>query len=164
MKIYCDVRVDEALHREYEYVFASFRYPGIPRLDIQIIDKNTSITLAGGGTITTIEAMHYKLPVLGFRYKNFTYITDAKTFLPEEIEKVKGTFDIVFADPPYDFPKTNLLPEFILGKNLVNPNGVLIIEHGRDTIFNSIKPNETRSYGKVNFSFFKVLSNEFHAK
>ncbi|WP_235992187.1 MBL fold metallo-hydrolase [Taishania pollutisoli] len=91
MKIYCDVRVDEALHREYEYVFASFRYPGIPRLDIQIIDKNTSITLAGGGTITTIEAMHYKLPVLGFRYKNFTYITDAKTFLPEEIEKVKGT-------------------------------------------------------------------------
>ncbi|NGF75819.1 MBL fold metallo-hydrolase [Fluviicola sp. SGL-29] len=91
MKIYCDVRVDEALHREYEYVFASFRYPGIPRLDIQIIDKNTSITLAGGGTITTIEAMHYKLPVLGFRYKNFTYITDAKTFSPEEIEKVKGT-------------------------------------------------------------------------
>lgn len=91
MKVYCDVRVDEALHREYEYVFASFRYPGIPRLDIQIIDKNSSVSLTEGGTITTIEVMHYKLPVLGFRYKNFTYITDAKTILPEEIEKVKGT-------------------------------------------------------------------------
>ncbi len=91
MKVYCDVRVDEALHREYEYVFASFRYPGIPRLDIQIIDKNSSVSLTEGGTITAIEVMHYKLPVLGFRYKNFTYITDAKTISPEEIEKVKGT-------------------------------------------------------------------------
>lgn len=91
MKVYCDVRVDEALHREYEYVFASFRYPGIPRLDIQIIDKNVCIPLKEGGEITVIEAMHYKLPVLGFRYKNFTYITDAKTIDPEEMKKVKGT-------------------------------------------------------------------------
>lgn len=90
MRVYCDERVNEALYREYEYIFSSFKYPGIPRLDIQIIDKNSVIPIFGG-EIQVIEAMHYKLPVLGFRYKDFTYITDAKTFLPDEIEKVRGS-------------------------------------------------------------------------
>lgn len=91
MKIYCDVRVKEALHREYEYVFSSFKYPGVPRLDIEIIDKDSRIPISGGGELIAIETMHYKLPVLGFRYRDFTYITDAKTFTDAEIEKVKGT-------------------------------------------------------------------------
>ena len=91
MRVYCDERVDEALHREYEYIFASFRYPGIPLLDIKIIDKNSIVPIAGGGEIRVIEALHYKLPVLGFRYKDFTYITDAKTFSSEELDKVRGT-------------------------------------------------------------------------
>lgn len=90
MKVYCDVRVDEAIHREYEYIFASFKYPGIPRLDLEIIDKNSIIPIAGGGEIIAIEAMHYKLPVLGFRYKNFAYITDANYLSPKEKEKVLG--------------------------------------------------------------------------
>lgn len=91
MKVYCDERVDEALHREYEYIFASFKYPGIPLLDIEIIDKHSVIPVSGGGEIRVIEAMHYKLPVMGFRYKDFTYITDAKTFSPEEKDKIKGS-------------------------------------------------------------------------
>ena len=39
--------------------------------------------------------MHYKLPVLGFRINDFTYITDAKTVAPEEVEKIKGTKTLV---------------------------------------------------------------------
>jgi phosphoribosyl 1,2-cyclic phosphate phosphodiesterase len=38
-----------------------------------------------------VEVMHYKLPVLGFRIKDFTYITDAKTVSEAEKEKIKGT-------------------------------------------------------------------------
>lgn len=90
MKVYCDIRVEEALHREYQYIFSSFKYPGIPRLDIQIIDKNSKISITGGGEIVSIEALHYKLPVLGFRYKNFAYITDANYISDEEKEKIKG--------------------------------------------------------------------------
>jgi phosphoribosyl 1,2-cyclic phosphate phosphodiesterase len=91
MRVYCDERVNEALHREFDYIFSSFKYPGIPRLDIQIIDKNSVIPIFGGGEINVIETMHYKLPVMGFRYKDFSYITDAKTFAPEEVEKLKGS-------------------------------------------------------------------------
>ena len=35
--------------------------------------------------------MHYKLPVLGFRINDFTYITDAKTVSEEEKQKIKGS-------------------------------------------------------------------------
>jgi phosphoribosyl 1,2-cyclic phosphate phosphodiesterase len=42
-----------------------------------------------------IEVMHYKLPILGFRIGDFTYITDAKTVSESEIEKIKGTKTLV---------------------------------------------------------------------
>ena len=42
-----------------------------------------------------IEVMHYKLPILGFRIGDFTYITDAKTVSETEIEKIKGTKTLV---------------------------------------------------------------------
>ena len=44
-----------------------------------------------GNLFTPIEVMHYKLPVLGFRVNDLTYITDAKTISRKEIEKIKGT-------------------------------------------------------------------------
>lgn len=91
MRVYCDERVNEALHREFDYIFSSFKYPGIPRLDIRVIDKNSIIPIYKGGEIKVIEAMHYKLPVMGFRYKDFSYITDAKTFSPDEVEKLKDS-------------------------------------------------------------------------
>src|SRR5690606_23017652 len=45
----------------------------------------------GNTTLIPIEVMHYKLPVFGFRIKDFTYITDANYISPEEIEKIRGT-------------------------------------------------------------------------
>lgn len=91
MTIYCDQLVREALHREFEYIFTEDKYPGIPQVDIRLIDKNTNIELENGEHIIPIEVMHYKLPVLAFRYRDFTYITDAKHISVEEIEKIKGT-------------------------------------------------------------------------
>lgn len=89
MKVYCDTRVDEALHREFAYVFSSFQYPGIPKLDIQLIDENSTIKI-GDAEMQIIEVMHYKLPVLGYRYKNFAYITDANFIADKEKEKLKN--------------------------------------------------------------------------
>ena len=42
-------------------------------------------------TFTPIEVMHFKLPVLGFRINDFTYITDAKSVSEQEREKIKGS-------------------------------------------------------------------------
>lgn len=87
--IFAHVRVQEALKREFSYIFASFKYPGIPMLNLK--DINQVPFNAAGTIITPIQVMHYKLPVLGFRIGDFTYITDAKTISEEEREKIKGS-------------------------------------------------------------------------
>lgn len=89
MQVFCTTNVEEALRREYAYIFASEKYPGIPSLQINQIDKQL-FNLPCGEPVQPIEVMHYKLPVLGFRVQDFAYITDAKTVSMVEREKLKN--------------------------------------------------------------------------
>ena len=77
---------------------------------------------------------------------------DAFKFLERNFKK----YDIIFADPPYDMPDFNKLADLIIDKDILNDDGLIIIEHSKKTNFNS-SPNcfQTRKYGSVNFSFFK---------
>ena len=89
MDIYCDKRVEKALKREFYYAFEENPYSGVPKLKLNIIDKNTPFTIEGL-TFHPIEVIHKKLPVIAYRIKDFVYITDAKTIAKEEKEKIKG--------------------------------------------------------------------------
>ncbi len=89
MPIYATKQVQEGLKKEFHYVFADFKYPGIPQVLLNDIDL-TPFELFGK-MITPIEVMHYKLPVTAFRIDNFTYITDANYISDQEKEKIKGT-------------------------------------------------------------------------
>lgn len=90
MDVYCDLNVQKALLREYPYVFSDVKYPGVPEVKVHQISVDQNFTI-DGNLFTPIEVMHYKLPVLGFRIGNLTYITDAKTIAENEIKKVKGS-------------------------------------------------------------------------
>lgn len=95
VEIYCTQRVNEALHREFPYVFSDYRYPGVPSVNINIIEnKEFEIN---GVKILPIEAMHYKLPIFGFRIKNFVYLTDISSISEKEKEKMKNT-DLLILD------------------------------------------------------------------
>jgi phosphoribosyl 1,2-cyclic phosphate phosphodiesterase len=89
MDVYATARVQESLKREFAYIFAEYKYPGIPQLNLHTID--TKPFTIGRVEFTPIEVMHYKLPVLGFRIGDFTYITDAKTISRAEQEKIRGS-------------------------------------------------------------------------
>lgn len=91
MPIYCTARVEEALRREFHYVFAADKYPGIPALQLERIHKDQSFVLPGDIRVLPVEVLHYKMPVLGFRIGDFSYITDAKTIADTELQKLKGT-------------------------------------------------------------------------
>lgn len=89
MPIYGTAQVLEQLKVEYAYAFASEYYPGIPRLDLNVIDgEDFSVN---GVSFTPLPVMHLHLPVLGFRVGNFSYITDAKSIPDETIAKLAGT-------------------------------------------------------------------------
>jgi len=90
MQIYCSKNVEKALHREFHYVFEAEKYPGVPRVNIQLISKDQEFSLEEGINVLPIEVMHYKMPVLGFRIGDFAYVTDAKTISENEKKKLKG--------------------------------------------------------------------------
>ncbi len=87
-QIYCEKYVEDSLRMEYSYVFAEKKYPGIPEWSINIIDNNP-FTI-NGIKITPIRGMHYKLPVLGYRFGNIAYCTDMNHIPEEEFSKLKG--------------------------------------------------------------------------
>lgn len=93
MDIYASERVQVALKRDFFYAFEDFKYPGVPELRLHTIE-NVPFE-AGGITFNPIEVWHYKLPVLGFRVGDFTYITDANRIEEVEQEKIYGSRVIV---------------------------------------------------------------------
>lgn len=70
-------------------------------------------------------------------------------------------FDLIFADPPYALPTLPQIPDFILERGLLKPDGLLVFEHGKQNDF-SQHPCfvEHRSYGSVNFSLFRAAAKE----
>lgn len=90
MEVYCSEGVEFALRREFHYVFSENKYPGIPQINLNRIE-NKPFLLPNGFQVLPIEVLHYKLPVLGFRLGDFTYITDAKTISDIERDKVRGS-------------------------------------------------------------------------
>jgi len=87
--VYATERVQQSLKREFAYIFAEVKYPGLPQIQMHTIDHEAFFV--GKTRIEPVEVMHYKLPVLGFRIGEFTYITDAKTISEETVEKIIGT-------------------------------------------------------------------------
>jgi len=90
MPIYATNQVQIGLKKEFHYIFADFKYPGIPKVELNTIHNFKTFELFNK-TITPIEVMHYKLPVTAYRIDNFSYVTDANFISDSEKEKLKGT-------------------------------------------------------------------------
>jgi len=88
MDVFATSRVQEALRREFHYVFASIRYPGVPELELHGFDLDAFEV--AGMTLQPIEVMHHRMPVRAFRVGNFAYVTDANYIAPDEYAKLRG--------------------------------------------------------------------------
>jgi len=86
--IYCENRVEQAIRREFFYAFEEPKYPGVPEMTMHAIGLEPFNLI--GMSIIPIQVFHHKLPVLGFRFQDFVYITDANRIEESEIEKMKG--------------------------------------------------------------------------
>ena len=87
--VYANELTQTALKSEFHYIFASHKYPGVPDVVLHDIAENKFII--GDIPVIAIKAWHLHMPVLGFRFGDFTYITDANRIDAEEKEKIKGS-------------------------------------------------------------------------
>ncbi len=89
MRLYADPRTEEAIRRDFYYAFSDTKYPGTPDIDLLSIgDESFSV---GDIPVTPIRVMHLRMPVLGFRFGDFTYITDANFIEETELDKIRGS-------------------------------------------------------------------------
>ncbi len=93
MDIYANTLTQEALKREFAYVFAHKKYPGIPDITMHTITDATFVV--GDIPVIPVLVYHLQMPVLGFRFGDFIYITDANRIEDSEKEKIKGSNTIV---------------------------------------------------------------------
>lgn len=93
MELYANDLTEEAIRREFIYAFTENKYPGIPKLNINTITSEPFTV--GDILIVPIVVYHLNMPVLGFRFGKFTYITDANRIEKNETEKIKGSEVIV---------------------------------------------------------------------
>nr|WP_242692161.1 MBL fold metallo-hydrolase [Aridibaculum aurantiacum] len=83
----------EGIRNEIPYAFQELKYPGIPKVTLHEVGEE--LFYIGDIPIEPIHVWHHKMPVMGFRFGNFTYITDANRIDEAEKEKVKGSEIIV---------------------------------------------------------------------
>lgn len=88
---------------------------------------------------------------------NCQNITLVKGDAIRHIESSMATYDLIFADPPYDLPGFAEIPAKILASKMLKPTTIIIIEHSKAYDFSTL-PHfvEHRHYGSVNFSIFDM--------
>lgn len=86
--IYAEERVQTAIRRIFDYVFASYTYPGVPQMHLHLIENKPF--RIGELEVLPVRGFHYKLPVFGFRFGKIAYVTDVNRLENAEIDKLRG--------------------------------------------------------------------------
>jgi 16S rRNA (guanine(966)-N(2))-methyltransferase RsmD len=136
-------------------------FENLKLLDLFAGTGNISYEFASRGTtaITAVDQNYGCVKFIKQTSKELNAeIETIKSDVFKYLEKVKSKNDIVFADPPYDFPieEFKKIASLVFKNNLLNEDGMLIIEHSKHTDLSST-PNfsEARRYGNSVFSIFK---------
>ena len=103
INVYADPIACKGMLQMLPYCFAEHRYPGVPAIGLHEIHAGKAIRL-GDIDILPIEVMHGKLPILGYRFGHFAYITDMKSIEPSQLELLKGVEVLVVNALRFDKP------------------------------------------------------------
>ncbi|MCW8311935.1 16S rRNA (guanine(966)-N(2))-methyltransferase RsmD [Sphingobacterium thalpophilum] len=134
-------------------------FEGLGCLDLFAGTGNISFELASRGA-KAIDAVDLHIRCVQYiaetaKKMEVQQINAKKADVFKFISSCKSSYDLIFADPPYDIPKLPKLPALIFERQLLNAGGLLIVEHP-STRQMEAHPNflETRKYGYSSFSFY----------
>ncbi|MCD6179367.1 MAG: 16S rRNA (guanine(966)-N(2))-methyltransferase RsmD [Bacteroidales bacterium] len=136
---------------DFEDIDALDLFSGTGSISYELVSRGVNSVLSveqNGQHARFIESIIDKLEMENMRILKMDVFQFIKTN--------KRAFDFVFADPPYDMPELNTLPNLVFSSNLLQVDGMFVLEHPKHTSFTE-HPNffDHRKYGNVNFTFFK---------
>lgn len=138
-----------------------YYFDAISVLDLFSGTGNISYEFASRGTqfITAVDANYHCTKYINATSKELDLsINTIKVDVFKFLEKTSLTSDVIFADPPYDFENNQFtkIVDLVFEKNLLNDDGVLIVEHSKHTdLSNHEKHSYDKRYGGNVFSFFE---------
>lgn len=121
--VYSLPRVLNEIKNRFYYFFLEKKYPGTSRIDLYSLQVNKQINIKGL-EVLPLSIIHGKLPILGYRIKDFAYITDA-SFIPNNTLKLLKGVNTLVLNTLRKEPKHH--SHFILNEaleiiNIINPN------------------------------------------
>lgn len=136
---------------DFDEVEALDLFSGTGSISYELISRGAISVLAvesNSQQLRYIESVIQKLQMENLRLLRMDVFQFFKTN--------KRSFDLIFADPPYDMAEFDTVPDLIFAHNVLNNKGVFVLEHPKHSSFTN-HPNffEHRNYGSVNFTFFK---------
>lgn len=135
-------------------------------LDLFAGTGNISYEFASRGSdqITAVDANYGCIQFINKTAEEFEFtIQTIKSDVFKYLERATGTYDIIFADPPYDIDIKDFekIANLVFSQNLLDQDGTLIIEHGKYTKLDSFTNYvQTRNYGGNAFSFFEMPESD----
>jgi len=143
-------------HYYFDKIAVIDLFSGTGNISYEFASRGTQHVLAVDGHFACVKFINKTATELSMPIK--TLKSDVFKFL----EKTVTSADVIFADPPYNFEETQFLkiPSLIFKNNLLNKDGLLIIEHSKHTLLEK-HPNYSYSkkYGGNLFSFFKNIQD-----
>lgn len=151
---------DFAKENLFNILANNYELEGMDALDLFSGTGSISYEMASRGckSVIAVEAQsqHVRYIKSIIEKVNITEVTVFQYDVFRYMERPGATFDLIFADPPYDEPRLATIPQLVFERNLLREGGLLILEHSKNNDFSS-HPNFTgkKVYGSVNFSFFE---------
>ena len=103
INVYADPIACRGMMEMLPYCFAANRYPGVPAIGLHEIEAGLPMTI-GDISFMPVRVMHGQLPILGYRFGRFAYITDMKTMDDDQAELLMGVDVLVVNALRFDKP------------------------------------------------------------
>jgi 16S rRNA (guanine(966)-N(2))-methyltransferase RsmD len=124
---------------------------GTGNISIEFLSRESGSVIAIDSHFNTVKHLKKVADELGCANDLTIYKMDMIKYL----EKSDLKFDLIFADPPYSYANHDKIVELVQSKDMLHENGLLIIEHGKDTNLEKLANFMfIKKYGAVHFSFF----------
>lgn len=135
--------------------------------EIKVLDLfsgtgNISFEFASRGTtdILSVDQHHGCIYYINKIAKELEFdINTIKADVFSFLEKHQGTYDVVFADPPYNFTSEQFakIPELVFKNKMLSEKGTLVVEHSQETDLSNLPYfTQAKRYGGCMFSLFEV--------
>jgi len=103
INVYADPIARKGMLQMLPYCFAENRYPGVPAIGLHEIHAGEPLRI-GDIDVMPIRVMHGQLPILGYRFGRFAYITDMKTMDSDQLPLLEGVEVLVVNALRFDKP------------------------------------------------------------